>query len=107
MVRSAPNAGDGRAVGYIDFADSTVTFTVTAPRTGTYRLSTRFGNGSGTTATHQLTVNGAAAGVVSYPQTGWDNWTTVERDVTLTEGRNTISYSKGANWAELDFIEVA
>lgn len=106
-VRSAPNAGDGRAVGHIDFADSTVTFTVTAPRTGTYRLYTRFGNGSGTTATHQLAVNGVAAGVVTYPQTGWDNWTTVERDVNLNEGRNTITYGKGANYAELDLIEVA
>jgi hypothetical protein len=44
---------------------------------------------------------------VSYPFTGWDNWQTVERSVTLSEGWNTIAYGKGSNFTELDMVEVA
>jgi arabinan endo-1,5-alpha-L-arabinosidase len=108
VVRSAAGASDGRAVGHIDYDDSRVAFTVYAPRSGSYQLYTRFGNGSaGGAATHRLWVNGVDAGTVSYPVTGWDNWQTVERGVTLCEGWNTITYGKGSNFTELDMIEVA
>ncbi len=104
--RSANGAGNGRAVGGIDFADSRVEFSVFAPRGGTYRLSVRFGNGSGATATHNLSVNGAGAGTVVYGNTGWDNWQTAERTVDLDEGFNTIAFTKGDWWTELDRIEI-
>jgi hypothetical protein len=107
VVRNAAGASGGRAVGYIDYADSRVEFTVYAPRAGTYRLSVRYGNGSNATASHTLTVNGAGAGIVSYPNTGWDNWQTVDRDVSLNEGWNTIAFAKGNWWTELDAIDVA
>jgi beta-xylosidase len=108
VTRMASGASGGRAVGRIDAADSRVTFRVYAPRTGDYRLYTRFCNGSvGGAATHQLVINGAAAGTVSYPVTGWDNWQVSERSITLDEGWNTITYTKGTNFAELDAIDVA
>ncbi|GAA4606129.1 hypothetical protein BJY16_005670 [Actinoplanes octamycinicus] len=101
-------ASNGVVVGGIDFADSRVTFRVFVPRAGTYRLFTRFANGSDAgAASHTLVVNGAADGTVDYPRTGWDNWQVVERDVTLKAGTNTISYGKGLNYAELDAIDVA
>jgi arabinan endo-1,5-alpha-L-arabinosidase len=108
VTRTAAGASGGRAVGEIDGTHSRVTFTVYAPRTGGYRLHTLFGNGSlGGVATHQLIVNGAAAGTVRYPVTGWDNWQISERDITLDEGWNTITYTMGTNVAELDAIDVA
>jgi beta-xylosidase len=107
VIRDASGASDGRAVGYIDFPDSRVTVTVYAARAGEHRLYTRFGNGSGAPATHRLWVNGADVGTVNYPNTGWDNWQTVERAVQLNEGWNTIAYGKGSLYAELDAIDVA
>ncbi|WP_305783660.1 family 43 glycosylhydrolase [Symbioplanes lichenis] len=101
-------ASNGVVVGGIDFPDSRVTFTVTVPRAGTYRLFTRFANGSDAgAASHTLTVNGVTAGAVDYPVTGWDNWQTSERTVTLKAGTNTLAYAKGANYAEIDAIDVA
>ncbi|BBH70764.1 hypothetical protein ACTI_74490 [Actinoplanes sp. OR16] len=105
---AAGGASNGVVVGGIDFADSRVSFSVYVPRAGDYRLFTRYANGSdGGAADHTLTVNGAAAGTVDYPVTGWDNWQTTERTVTLKSGTNTISYGKGVNFAELDAIDVA
>jgi arabinan endo-1,5-alpha-L-arabinosidase len=107
-ARYATGASNGAVVGGIDFADSRVTFTVHVPRAGTYRLYTRYANGSdGGAAGHALFVNGTAAGTVEYPVSGWDNWQVSERAVTLKAGTNTISYGKGANFAEIDAIDVA
>lgn len=101
-------ASNGIVVGGIDFADSRVVFTVHAPRAGTYTLYTRYANGSdGGTASHTLFVNTTAAGTVDYPAAGWDNWQTTERTVTLRAGENTLSYGKGANFAEIDAIDIA
>ncbi|GIF02827.1 family 43 glycosylhydrolase [Actinoplanes siamensis] len=105
---AAGGASNGVVVGGIDFDDSRVTFTVHVPRAGGYRLYTRYANGSDAgAASHKLFVNGAAAGTVDYPFTGWDNWQTSERAVTLRAGTNTISYGKGANFTELDAIDIA
>ncbi|WP_229076801.1 family 43 glycosylhydrolase [Actinoplanes sp. DH11] len=108
-ARYADNgASNGVVVGGIDFADSRVTFTVHVPRAGSYRLYTRYADGSdGGAAGHTLTVNGVAAGTVDYPVTGWDNWQVTERTVTLRAGTNTIAYGKGANYAEIDAIDIA
>lgn len=101
-------ASNGVVVGGIDFADSRVTFTVHVPRAGTYQLWTRYANGSDAgAATHTLTVNGTAAGTVDYARAGWDNWQVTQRTVTLRAGQNTLSYGKGANFAEIDAIDVA
>ncbi|MEU8242485.1 family 43 glycosylhydrolase [Actinoplanes missouriensis] len=105
---AAGGASNGAVVGGIDFADSRVTFTVFVPRAGEYRLYTRYANGSdGGAAGHTLSVNGVPAGTVDYPVTGWDNWRISERTVTLRAGDNTIGYGKGANFAEIDAIDIA
>ncbi|MEU4690056.1 family 43 glycosylhydrolase [Actinoplanes sp. NPDC023714] len=105
---AAGGASNGVVVGGIDFADSRVSFTVYVPRAGDYRLFTRFANGTDSgAASHSLTVNGVASGTVDYPFTGWDNWQTTERVVTLKSGNNIISYGKSTGFAELDAIDVA
>ncbi|WP_327344559.1 family 43 glycosylhydrolase [Streptomyces europaeiscabiei] len=111
-VRDAPEASDGRVVGYIDHPDSHVEFQVFAASAGIHTLSVRFANGSLDTAgspapaTHRLSVNGTDAGAVHYPHTSWGSWRTAARTVTLKTGWNTITLSRGALFAELDFIEV-
>ena len=96
----------GGYVGGIDFADSSVTFTVTVPEDGLYDLTARYA-ASGTAATQLLTVNGDPQGQISYPATaGWSNTDllTAVKLVALRAGTNTIMFTKGTAFAELDFI---
>ncbi|MFE5486125.1 family 43 glycosylhydrolase [Streptomyces sp. NPDC056527] len=112
-VRDAKDAWGGRAVGYIDHPDSYVEFRVFAASSGPHTLTVRYGNGSldasgaPAAATHTLTVNGAAAGAVDYPYTGWDEWKVREVPVELRDGWNTVRLSKGERHTELDAVEVA
>ncbi|RYD21047.1 MAG: hypothetical protein EOP88_12830, partial [Verrucomicrobiaceae bacterium] len=108
----AANVANKRAsamsyVGSIDFASSSVTFNVTVPSTGFYRMDVRYAAALGD-ATHNLTVNGTAQGAMEYPGTagGWANneLRIVTRLVSLVQGANTISFGKGTSFAELDYI---
>lgn len=107
VVRTGASGASGGAVAaYIDFPDSWVEMRVFAPATGGYNLNVRFANGSGSTASHGVTVNGTSQGSISYPHTGWDNWTERTVQINLNSGWNTIRLSKGTLYAEVDFIEV-
>ncbi|MCX5388988.1 family 43 glycosylhydrolase [Streptomyces sp. NBC_00094] len=112
-VRQARDAWGDRAVGHIDEPDSSVEFRVFAASPGPHTLSVRYGNGSldaagaPAAATHRLTVNGADAGAVDYPYTGWDEWRTREVPVELRAGWNTVRLAKGERYTELDAVEVA
>ncbi|WP_257450370.1 family 43 glycosylhydrolase [Archangium lipolyticum] len=100
-------ASNGQVVGYIDYSDSWVEFRqLWAPSAGSYALTVRFANGMGTTSTHNVSVNGGASTAISYPHTGWDNWTSATVFVTLRAGDNTVRFSKGTNYAELDYVEL-
>jgi hypothetical protein len=100
-------ASNGRAVGYIDYADSYVDFyNVNVPTAGNYALTVRFANGSGAASTHNVSVNGGAIGAITYPNTGWDSWTSTTIRVNLNAGNNTIRFTKGTNYAELDYIDL-
>lgn len=100
------DASNGRKVGYIDYTDSTVRFNVSAPTAGSYTVTIRYGNGTGGTSSHNLSVNGGSSRSVSYRNTGWDNWASTSLDVTLNAGSNSLTFTKGSSYAELDFIEV-
>jgi hypothetical protein len=108
-VRSnAAGASDGKVVAYIDHADSSVDVgSIYVPTAGSYSLHVGYANGSAGTASHTVTVNGTAAGSISYPVTGWDTWRQATKDVALQAGWNTIRLGKGTAFAELDYIEVA
>ncbi len=81
-----------------------------ADTAGRYILGVRYADGLNTPATHQLTVNGAAAGTVAYaPTGGWGDaggWAVTHATVTLQPGDNVIRLSKGDGFADLDFIFV-
>ncbi|HEX8819382.1 MAG TPA: family 43 glycosylhydrolase [Archangium sp.] len=100
-------ASNGQVVGAIDYSDSWVEFSrLWAPSAGSYALTVRFANGSGTSSTHNVSVNGGAATAITYPHTGWDVWTSVTLLVTLKAGDNTLRFTKGTNYAELDYVEL-
>ncbi|MET9541828.1 family 43 glycosylhydrolase [Streptomyces sp. NPDC006553] len=112
-IREAKDAWGDRAVGHIDEPDSFVEFRVHTASAGPHTLTVRYGNGSldaagaPAAATHGLTVNGNAAGVVDYPYTGWDTWQLREVPVELREGWNTLRLAKGEGYTELDAVQVA
>ncbi|WP_416974801.1 helix-turn-helix domain-containing protein [Streptomyces sp. 4F14] len=113
-IRDATGARSGKAIAHMDYPDSYVEFTVDAASAGPRAMSVRFSNGSQDSgggpscASHGLAVNGVVASPVHYPHTGWENWQKTEPvTVFLHAGRNTIRFSKGDLFTELDGIELA
>ncbi|WP_082568752.1 family 43 glycosylhydrolase [Rhizobacter sp. Root1221] len=107
-VLSYPQASNGRDVGYLNDAASSVRFdNIKAPAAGAYALSIRYGNGSGGVATHKLSVNGGTAQVVSYPATaGWGTFATLVVPVTLNAGANSVTLTYNSAYAEVDYVQV-
>ncbi|TIH40098.1 exo-alpha-sialidase [Subtercola vilae] len=104
---SQGDAVGGVKVGNINNADSSVRFTVTAATAGTYTMNVRYDNGNGSTSTHNVSVNGGANTALSYPVTpNWGRFAWAQRTVTLTAGSNTITFTKGTGFAELDQIQI-
>ena len=112
-ARVVPDAGAsaGAKVGGMDFADSSITLRVFAEKQGPATLGIRFANGSerggwGIESTDTVSVNGQDAGTVVFPHTRWDNWTTIEHEVRLKKGWNTVTLTRGTFYAEIDAVDV-
>lgn len=100
-------AAAGAKVGNINNSGSYVQFTVRVPTAGSYTLNVRYDNGYGSTATHGVSVNGGAASSISYPPTvDWGRYRWAQKTVSLSAGTNTIRFTKGTNYAELDQVQV-
>lgn len=106
-VVTHPQAANGQKVGNINNSGSAVQFTVRVPAAGTYTLDVRYDNGYGSTATHNVSVNGGTSSTISYPPTvDWGRYAWAQKTVTLNAGVNTIRFGKGTNFAELDTLRV-
>ena len=55
---------------------------------------------------HSLTVNGHPAGELTYRHTQWGNWQTAQHQVVLKRGCNTLTLTREAWFAEIDYIDV-
>lgn len=108
--RSLVTQGDakgGSKVGNINNPTSSVKFTVTAPTAGTYTMNVRYDNGTGAASTHNVSVNGGATRAISYPKTAdWGRFGWAQKTVALQAGTNTITFTKGTGFAELDQIQL-
>jgi hypothetical protein len=106
LVTHAQAAG-GSKVGNINNAGSYVQFTVRVPAAGSYTLNVRYDNGFGSAATHNVSVNGGSASSISYPATvDWGRFGWAQKSVSLNAGTNTIRFTKGMNFAELDQLQL-
>lgn len=101
------SASGGGKVGYLDNPDSLLQFEVTVWTGGPYRLYVRAANGTTTTCSQRLTVDGRSNGLLAYPAYGRDQWTISGADVSLNTGRNTLRLSHGTCGAEIDTIDLA
>jgi hypothetical protein len=100
-------ASNGSKIGNINNSGSYVEFTVNVPAAGTYTMNVRYDNGFGATATHSVSVNGGGGSSISYPATvDWGRFGWAQKSVTLNAGNNTIRFTKGTNFAELDVIHL-
>ncbi|MBE1445799.1 family 43 glycosylhydrolase [Paenibacillus sp. OAS669] len=106
-VVSHTYASGGQVVGHIDYADSYVRFNVNVPVTGSYTMYVRYDNGTGGDSTHNVSVNGDTARIITYPRTGaWTQGNIVTSNVSLKAGSNTITFTKGTGFAEIDCIQI-
>lgn len=100
-------AANGSKVGNINNAGSYVQFSVKVPAAGSYTLNVRYDNGYTAAGTHNVSVNGGSASSISYPRTvDWGRYAWAQKTVTLNAGVNTIRFTKGTNFAELDQLQV-
>lgn len=107
QVITQGDAQGGKKVGYINAATSYVTFTVTAPTTGTYTVNVRYDNGNGSTSTHNVSIDGGTPFAVSYPTTvDWGRFQWAQFTASLTAGTHTLKFTKGTGFAELDQIQL-
>ena len=106
--RSASGRG---MVGYIDDPSSTVTFSLTAPMDGRYRVQVCSSSDTDcVNAAFRYYVNGNpdAAGTVAFAPYGWENWALYDLTVDLKAGENTLTFAHTGEekaFAQLDYIQ--
>ncbi len=109
---SRGDASGGYKVGYIDNTEATITFTLKAPKAGTYRIEIAADGDKGAfpNSSHRYWVNGdeSSAKIVKYDKaTNWDVWSLYSVNVDLKEGKNTFTVSHSGrdnSFSELDYI---
>ncbi|MDQ6419373.1 family 43 glycosylhydrolase [Paenibacillus sp. LHD-117] len=103
---SATGSGGSKA-GHIDTASSFVDYTVYAAQAGDYILSARTANGTsgGGWSSLTITVNGVSS-PFHVTNKGWENWGTSTIKTWLNAGWNTVRFTKGTGYAELDFFDL-
>ncbi|ANY69352.1 hypothetical protein BBD42_24865 [Paenibacillus sp. BIHB 4019] len=108
LVHTKAGASHGAVAGYIDYSDSYALFEgINAPASGHYKVHVRYANGSGATATHNVSVNGSTPFPLSYNNIGWDTYDVSVFETQMKKGyQNTIKFAKGVNYAEIDSIEL-
>ncbi|MBD2847104.1 carbohydrate-binding protein [Paenibacillus sp. IB182496] len=88
-------SGSGFADGFTDGnkGAAAVQFAVSAAAAGSYTAALRYANGTGSTMTLSLYVNGTKLRGIALPSTGsWDSWGTAVETIALQSGSNTIRY---------------
>ncbi|MBB3112853.1 GH43 family beta-xylosidase/uncharacterized protein YjdB/lysophospholipase L1-like esterase [Paenibacillus phyllosphaerae] len=108
-IASESNASGGQVAGHIDLAGDYVQFNVNVKEAGAYRLTVMNANGTGgdfAPAKHDVTVNGASAGTITYRNYGWNIFNPSTMIVQLQAGANTIKLAKKVGYAEVDYIQL-
>jgi hypothetical protein len=100
-------------VGYVDFnanhlTNGLLTLDVGAVGRGNYTASIAYSNGTASTLTMPLSVNGASLGSISFPPTGsWSTWGTAGLNLPLKDGNNVVGISPSGTAApEIDYLAV-
>lgn len=104
----SPNGSGGQKAGHMDTPESYVQFEIEVAVSGEYVLLARTANGTtGASWSHlMLSVNSAPASPFYITHKGWENWGLSTANIHLTAGTNTIRFSKGDGYGEVDFFDI-
>ncbi|MCE3253700.1 MAG: hypothetical protein K0Q67_2720 [Cellvibrio sp.] len=109
-TETTTDVGGGMAVGYVDTGDSMSysTTSVRAPFTGKYKVSYRVSslNGGASLALNEYGTT-TTLGTVDIPKTGgWQQWVTIDTEVTLTEGEHKFAVLAKTGGANINWIQI-
>jgi hypothetical protein len=107
QTETTTDAGGGLDVGYIDAGDW-MSYDVTIPTAGTYRVIYRVASpNSNTTLRLEKDAGATQLGSVTIPNTGgWQNWTNVSHDVTLPAGSYSIGIATSTGGFNLNYLTI-
>ena len=102
------------SIGVVDFnvnhlSNGMLTFpAIGAAGSGSYTTTWAYSNGTTSTLSMPLTINGVRAGTINFPPTGsWSTWSTVNVTMNLKDGGNVVSVSPlPAGAPLLDYFQV-
>ncbi|HEY1199936.1 MAG TPA: beta-1,3-glucanase family protein [Niastella sp.] len=101
------DAGGGQNVGYIEAGDW-MSYNVTIPVTGTYRVIYRVASpNTGTTLRLEKDAGATQLGSVIIPNTGgWQTWTNVAHNVTLPAGTYSIGIATATGGFNINYLTI-
>jgi chitodextrinase len=108
IVSTCATCSGSSKVGYVGNNDGTLQFNgISASAAGTYTMTVSYLSGEARSA--QLRVNGGSASTLNLPSTGgWTTVGTVQAQVQLNAGNNTIHFSNPTGWApDFDRIQIS
>ena len=108
QTEATTDEGGGSNVGYIDATDWMAYYNINFPVTGTYKVEYRVASLSGGgRVSCDLNAGSIQLGAVDIPSTGgWQNWTTVSQNVTVTAGTYNFGvYAQTGGW-NLNWIRI-
>jgi endoglucanase len=107
QVENSSDAGAGQNVGYIDSGDW-MTYAVTIPSNGTYRVSYRVASQAGGGVIGLEQAGGSPVfGDIPVPSTGgWQNWQTISHIVQLNAGQQRLALSARSGGFNVNWIRI-
>ncbi len=109
LTATGTGASNSEYVGFINGATSSVEFLANLLQEGDHWIVVRYAAGEAA-ASHKVSINGAGATTLLYPKTAtWGTFPAgqvVVIEAALRKGRNSIKFSKGESFAELDRIDI-
>jgi hypothetical protein len=107
QTEATTDAGGGLNVGYIEAGDW-MSYNVTIPVAGSYRITYRVASAStGTTLRLEKDAGATQLGSVTIPNTGgWQNWTNVSHDVTLPAGTYAIGIATATGGFNINYLTI-
>lgn len=106
-LQACTDTGGGYHIGWIAAGEWWAYNNLVIPSTGKYTIRMRVASPTGATASVDLNAGNIALGNFAIPATGgWQNWTTVSRDVTINAGTYNLGvFAQTAGW-NFNWIEV-
>jgi hypothetical protein len=108
QTEACTDVDGGLNVGYIDATDWMAYYNINFPVTGTYKVEYRVASLSGGgSVSCDLNAGSIQLGSVAIPSTGgWQNWTTVTQNVTVTAGTYNFGvYAQAGGW-NLNWVRI-